>query len=455
MPQGELTKEDRLRIQVARLKNVNTQYKQEIAELKVLVKQQANELTELKERLDDKEAQRKELLSYLYKPNNTNKVKKKGKKIGAAAYHRPKPKPSDITERISFSVSQCPVCKHTVTPKPVETVIRYEEDIDLAPRKITREYTITRHYCTHCESIVRPPFVPEIRRIGLNVMGYILYMRYRLRVPLGKIQESLLDLHDFHISQGEITDQLKEAQNLFGKDYKSISELIKTAKVVYADETGWRMDGANWWLWVFTTSQGTKYVIEDSRGKGVPQRNMGDNSDRVIVSDGYAVYKNLTGTNQQCWVHLLRKAKHVSPNLYGDLMTIYTRLLKELDKPITQRDPPYFKKQLDTIVHKQYKELQVKKVQALIARNIDAFLTCLSYDNVLPQNNTAERAIRPHVVMRKIFGGSRSVAGATAHAVNTSVIDTALHNNPDTSFFELIMPLLQERVDELHGASCS
>jgi len=32
-------------------------------------------------------------------------------------------------------------------------------------------------------------------------MGYILYARYRLRLPLLKIQESLSDLHDFQLSR--------------------------------------------------------------------------------------------------------------------------------------------------------------------------------------------------------------------------------------------------------------
>mgnify|MGYP001592694159 FL=1 len=39
-------------------------------------------------------------------------------------------------------------------------------------------------------------------------------------------------------------------------------------------------------------------------------------------------------------------------------------------------------------------------------------------------NNTAERAIRPMVVTRKISGGSKTPNGAKTHAVNMSVIET-------------------------------
>ena len=75
--------------------------------------------------------------------------------------------------------------------------------------------------------------------------------------------------------------------------------------------------------------------------------------------------------------------------------------------------------------------------------------TCIDYENVLPENNTAERAIRPQVVMRKIFGGTRSLGGTETHAINTSVLDTIRKQNPEAKFFDVILPLLKKRRSEL------
>ena len=86
----------------------------------------------------------------------------------------------------------------------------------------------------------------------------------------------------------------------------------------------------------------------------------------------------------------------------------------------------------------------VATLQKRIERTKDQLLTCLDYDNVLPENNTAERALRNHVVMRKIFGGSRSLEGAKAMEVNTTVIDTLLHQEPGKGFFEVILPRIRE-----------
>lgn len=421
----------------------------EKASLKRLLTQKDTVIQALRNQLADKEAQRKELLGYLYKETK----KKEGQQLQErrnGAYHRPQPKKEDITEQRTFSLNRCPLCR-TLVGEAVDEVIKYEEDIDLRPRKTVKAYTITRHWCPKCETFVKSDQAPNIQRIGLNVLGYILYARYRLRLPFNKIKESLRDLFDFTISEGEIVEKLKEAQVMFGKDYQSICELIRTAKVVYADETGWRMDGENWWLWVFVTDQGVRYLLEGSRGGGVPREALGKKHDRVLVSDGYKVYDKLPGEHQQCWVHLLRVAKLASPLMYADLAQLYVELGEELLKPISSRDSPRFQKRLAEIRLFHYhadSNQKLEKVRTRLKNHADNLLTCLKHTDVLPENNTAEQAIRHQVVMRKIFGGSRSPQGARAHEVNASVIATQLKQNPQSSFFTVMLPLLKQRRDE-------
>ena len=445
MARGILKPEDRLRIQVTKLRKGISARDTRIEKLEDLVKEQAYEIKLLKEKLVDKEAQRKELLSYLYKSGKKEGTSlPRGKKPGAPAYHRPAPKEADVTERTEYILHKCPLCFNPVG-EAVDTVIKYEEDIALTPRPIVKKHTITRHWCSHCETLVKSKNIPDTARIGIKVMGYVLYARYRLRLPMERIRESLQDLYNFKISEGEIVQKLKETHVLFGKDYEMITLLVQEAVHVYVDETGWKMDGDNWWLWVFVTDSGVQYVIEDTRGKGVPERMLGDKQDRVIISDGYAAYQNLPGDKQQCWVHLLRKAKLHSQLLYQDLVVLYKKLLVELEKPLEVRDKKKFEEELDLLIKKQYQDPEVHLVKNRMEKHKPFLFTCLDYEGVLPENNTAERAIRPQVVMRKIFGGSRSLSGVKAHAVNSSVIETARKQNPNASFFEVILPLLERR----------
>lgn len=446
---GHLNREIRLQITVTRLKNNTKRYRLMIKEQAAIIKKKDEKIAYLESKLVDKEADRKELLTYLYKPGKKDRSREpRGKKPGGRAYHRPIPPDNTVTQEHSYILKACPICKEAVGDI-VDTVVKYTEDIALKPRPLVTKHVITRHWCPACETYVKSPDVPPIMRIGVKTLGYVLYARYRLRLPIGKIKESLLDLYNFKISEGEIVSLLQDAETLFGKDYAAITTLIEEAKTVYADETGWRMDGENWYLWVFVTATGTKYVIEDTRGKGVPERILGAKEDRVIISDGYAAYQNLPGDKQQCWVHLMRAAKLRSASLYGDLVVLYKKLLLELEKPLEERDKRKLEKRFVELIEKQYLELTVEKVKSRMRHHQSVLFTCLDYEGVLPENNTAERAIRPQVVMRKIFGGSRSLAGKRIHEVNSSVIETMRQQNPNANFFDVILPLLERRRSEL------
>lgn len=149
--------------------------REKVAELTRLNKEKDKRITQLETRLIDREAQRKELLSYLYEPRKKNgQSKPRGKRPGAPAYHRPTPKEEDVTERCIYNLVKCPMCTHPVGDA-VDTVIKWEEDINLNPRPIIKKHTITRHWCSHCETYVKSKNIPDTSRIGINVMGYILY----------------------------------------------------------------------------------------------------------------------------------------------------------------------------------------------------------------------------------------------------------------------------------------
>jgi transposase len=444
-----------------------------IKDLKLQLQARDTRIAEMEVLLADKESQRKELAAKLWKARkhrkqdqaaaevsseastsstaSANKPKRKpGAQPGHTPHYRPKPLPSEVTDRQIFDLAVCPNC-HNEVGDQADTEERYQEDIDLAPKaKIVRHYTITRHWCSNCREYVRPINTPaqHLRRFGPNLMGFILYARYRLRLPLLKIQESLKEMHNFEISEGEIQNQLDDARKALGDQYELICELIKTAHVVYADETGWRMDGDNWYLWAFVSPKdgAIRYELRDTRGGAVAHEALGGKADQIIVSDGYTPYNSMDSPNQQCWVHLDRVAKAKSPYFYGLLCKLYDQLLVELKKPIEQRDIKYFDDQLTRLqTMKPRKDDPLGHiVQARIARNHDQLLICLHYDDVLPENNTAERAIRPQTVFRKIFGCSRSPEGAKTHAVNTSVIATKLAQNPGQTFFEVMLPLVNE-----------
>ena len=86
--------------------------------------------------------------------------------------------------------------------------------------------------------------------------------------------------------------------------------------VVHADETGWREDGHNGYVWTFSTPT-ERYFLRRGLGKAVVDEVLGDQFAGVLVSDFYAAYHHYDGPKQPCWAHLLRDI-HDLRALYPD-----------------------------------------------------------------------------------------------------------------------------------------
>jgi hypothetical protein len=52
---------------------------------------------------------------------------------------------------------------------------------------------------------------------------------------------------------------------------------------------------------------------------------------------------------------------------------------------------------------------------------MDYLFTCVHHPRVEPTNNRAERALREHVILRKIMGTLRNKKGTQIHEIITSV----------------------------------
>ena len=75
--------------------------------------------------------------------------------------------------------------------------------------------------------------------------------------------------------------------------------------MVHADETGWRQNGNNGYVWTFSTPT-ERYFLRRGRGKAVVDEALSESFSGVLVSDCYAAYHHYDGPKQRCWAHLLR-----------------------------------------------------------------------------------------------------------------------------------------------------
>lgn len=365
---------------------------------------------------------------------------KRGARLGHTAFNRDIVSNLEIDEYKRVFLSNCPDCNNKLKRTgSVNTHI--VEDIPLEKVKaINTCFEIERQWCQNChkEVCAHPKFVISNSRFGINTLVYVLVLRYSIGLTIPKIRKILLDTYKISISNGGIIKQLNLAKKYLKSDYNKILDYVRGSPIKHADETGWRINGINTWVWAFLTKDNIYLTIESTRGKAVPEEYLaGSDEQDVLVRDDYGGYKNLNLVHQSCWAHLLKEArferesKVATKEMYlleTKLKEIFFKLKTETENTFDQdrRDILYkeMKIELQKIISNNYLKPDAIRIQTRIKHQNLNLLTALRYQGVPLTNNLAERSLRQLVITRKLTGGSRSHFGAQTHAVNLSVIQT-------------------------------
>ena len=159
----------------------------------------------------------------------------------------------------------------------------------------------------------------------------------------------------------------------------------------------------------------------------------------TLVSDFYSAYATMDCKKQKCLLHLLREltvSAEKSPAFAGNVFHRKTRrLIKEMLRLKTRwdqmSDERYTSRvcrletRLDAPADADYDEPHARRIGKRLRKYRKELTAFLWEKNLEGTNNTAERAIRPAVVARKISGESRSANGADAFAKLGSLLRTA------------------------------
>ncbi|MEK6948712.1 MAG: IS66 family transposase, partial [Nanoarchaeota archaeon] len=335
--------------------------------------------------------------------------KKPGQKEGHEGVTRATPIPTMSIELIE---EKCPHCKAKLG-KPYKTTSKVIEEIpEPQPVEVT-EYRINHYRCLNCNNeIVAKANIPAKSRFGANTMAHTTLLKFEDRLPLRKVCSSLKRQFNLEISSATVFDITRRVSDKLEKEYNKIKSALRRSKSVNIDETGIRVDGLNFYLWVFTTKKFTLYVIRKIRGKGVIEEVLGKNYKGIIGCDGWASYSSYTDKIQRCWAHLLREARYLAEqfdsakSLYHGLKGIYERA-KSM-KPPSKEDLILEMKQW-TDYADCFKEL--RKFSVTVKNGIEHWFTFVGNKDVEPTNNRAERALRELIVQRKIIGTLRNDKG--------------------------------------------
>jgi hypothetical protein len=206
--------------------------------------------------------------------------------------------------------------------------------------------------------------------------------------------------------------------------------------VLHADETGWRVNGKTHWLWCFTTPDLTYYMIDRSRGSPALMKFFTEAFEGTLVSDFWGAYNAVhCGRRQMCLVHLLPDLEHVEQ--YHAVDKDFSKFAKKLRRLIHdamrlwQCDPQErasrrhrLNVRLQALIELPWQHHDARRLIKRMRRHENDLFTFLDYDHVPFDNNHAERAIRPAVIIRKNSQSNRSHLGADTQAILISVYRT-------------------------------
>jgi len=412
--------------QVKELIKDNEQLREESKQLREENMQLREEITQIKKTVSVFAA--RSINAKSNKPKNTT-LKKNNSKHARKSRNRPE----HVDYNITVDQKECNVCGAELS-EPTHTYTRIVEDV-IPTKVIATQYTIVRRYCKHCKKQISGNIHTALpnERFGIRLMVLIISLK-TLGLSYGKISHLLQMLFSLNLTESTINHAVSKTAQVFGKKYTEMIAELKKELNIHGDETSWRVNGENYWLWAFVGKWTVIYEIDKSRGATVPKRIL-DGYDGNITSDSWPAWNHVGTTHQRCHIHYIREINdtinHKNP---GSEFAPFARCLKKILNDshdaiqITDESKRLTaKKNLETrisrMISKKYTEKNCIRFVKRLRREREMLFTFL-VTGTDSHNNTAERAIRPNVIIRKITNGHRSESGAYSHKVLMSIKET-------------------------------
>lgn len=404
--------------------------------------------------------------SAYYRRRNHN-PKPNGGQVGHKGVSRRKPEPN--APPVILRLTHCPKCDTTLgehSDSWTSTVTDLPEQ-----EVIVHEVVTLRYKCPGCGERVNAERPLPHKQFGPRLIAFVATNRMR-GLSVVKIQSLLMELYGLSISEATILELEACAVQALGPWYKTLEALVKKASVVKADETGFRVAGANGWLWVFDFLLGTFYALEPTRGGKVPKRVL-SGFKGTLVRDGWDAYDAITTAKHQLdllhvnrWLERAEVKHGIEPRpLVKEQSVKFTRagrpprelirfadgirsrareavLFVESNPSVAERERTHakFDESMERFLNEPWADEDAVRIAKELRKRRSQLFTFVLDSKVPWHNNDAERQIRQGVLHRKVSGGRRTWIGADRFQVLLSVFETC--KKLGKNFFEEVIKLL-------------
>lgn len=364
------------------------------------------------------------------KPSRPEREKQERKRR-AQAFVRRRETPDEVRYH---ALEYCPECGRKLAGGWEH---RRRQVIQVVPPQVrVIDHVIMARRCGVCGKRWLPKLTADVieaqgqRRFGVSVQALVATLHIGCRIPMKMIRRMLRELCGLRISNGEVVELLEGTKAAGTGELAQLLEAVRGSPAVCGDETGWREDGENGYLWTFATPTVRYFLYRKSRSGQVPKEVLGEEFGGVVACDFYAGYNKL-GVLQRCWAHLLKDARELAEiNADRPEVVAWVEAVRALYEEAKATASSCAQLPADHRVrHQQRRRLEKLAMQLArsYAKDSDApqrllaqriikhrheLFVFISNPAVPATNNLAERSLRPAVVARKISGGTRSPKGS-------------------------------------------
>ena len=391
--------------------------------------------------------------------------RKRGAPVGHPGWVRPKPRQIDLRFEVP-APRRCPECQSTGLEPVAEVREHVQEDIVLEPRVVTTCFVHRQAHCPKCQHdvILTGPGELPGSYIGPAAKATAIYLRYDLNVSDRKISRFFADFFGLKFVPASAYGFERQAVRRGQPIYQDLLGKVRSLAVVHADETSWRHDGSNHWVWYAGNTDLAAFRWDPHRTAEAAQELLGEKFSGVLVADAFASYNCVDPKDRQsCLAHIKTKAKEVAQELAllkgADADPKAQHFCRDIQawvhdacqahhqlnarpwraKP-AQAQERRFRNRLRRLCRQPLRYPKAEKLrERLNGPEQRLLLTCFRHPGVPPTNNQAERSLRPVVIMRKVIQGTRSENGLENHSVLRSLLETAKRQDkkPHRFLFDL------------------
>ena len=375
------------------------------------------------------------------KANPKKPGRKPGKDYGTKA-HRLPPNPEQIDEVHESPLPDC--CPDCGGPLD-ETHIAQQFQVEIPRKPIHRQFNIHVGQCRQCHRRVQGRHLLQTSdalgaaaaQLGPDAQAAIVELNKQGGMSHGKVTRCLESLFGIRLSRGGSVHTVLRAASRCEPVYESIRQTVAQSDWVVPDETGWRVGGRPAWLHTLVSPLATAYVIDPTRSGVVAEDILGLDYDGTMIHDGWSPYDQFKDAlHQQCLNHLLRRADNMAATATRGAVCFPRHVAELLRTGLDLRDRcaagEISRHGLAVACGRLENELfglifppKVNAANERLAQHLwnhrDELFTFLRQPGLDATNWRAELAIRFGVILRKVWGGSRTWAGAWAQAVLMSV----------------------------------